>query len=496
MLDTIVRIRLRNRMPRSRTTLVFIGIVLLCQTAALRQIMAQSNYAVCIGKYKGMLQPSAAELADIRKKHAEWLNDGGVIDPKLFNDPRRANLCDTDLMLADLRGADLRGANLTGANLTYANLTSANLNGAHLNGANLTSAHLNGAHLNGADLRGANLTGANLTGADLRGANLTGANLTGAALTYANLTSAALTNTKMGNARLAGANLNGAHLSAANLSGAALTYANLTSAALTNTKMGNARLAGANLTGAYMDFDPDSPPKVLGVHDALNLQLVRFNWQPAGLVKLRSEFKDLGMRTQETQLTYAIRRSELSRTDNGHYVHGWTERTFNTVFFDWTCQYGMSPGRPLLLVADFAALFTVIYALAQCFPRLGGIWLIWDEHRIVETNNETQIVGTEMRKDLPQRLMGFPYDSSAGPRRRGRLLLSVIMLAAYFSLLSALRIGWSGLNFGTWISRMQLREYSLHATRWVRVVSGMQSLTSVYMVALAILTYFGTPFEF
>jgi nitric oxide reductase large subunit len=70
------------------------------------------------------------------------------------------------------------------------------------------------------------------------------------------------------------------------------------------------------------------------------------------------------------------------------------------------------------------------------------------------------------------------------------------MLAAYFSLLSALRIGWSGLNFGTWISRMQLREYSLHATRWVRVASGIQSLISVYMVALAILTYFGTPFEF
>jgi hypothetical protein len=70
------------------------------------------------------------------------------------------------------------------------------------------------------------------------------------------------------------------------------------------------------------------------------------------------------------------------------------------------------------------------------------------------------------------------------------------MLAAYFSLLSALRIGWSGPNFGTWITRIQLREYTLRATGWVRMVSGVQSLISVYLVALAILTYFGTPFEY
>jgi len=43
---------------------------------------------------------------------------------------------------------------------------------------------------------------------------------------------------------------------------------------------------------------------------------------------------------------------------------------------------------------------------------------------------------------------------------------------------------------------MQLREYSLHATGWTRFVSGLQSLISVYLVALAILTYFGNPFEY
>jgi hypothetical protein len=70
------------------------------------------------------------------------------------------------------------------------------------------------------------------------------------------------------------------------------------------------------------------------------------------------------------------------------------------------------------------------------------------------------------------------------------------LLALYFSLISATRIGWRELNVGNWITRIQPREYTLRATGWVRVVSGLQSLASVYLIALAILSYFGTPFEF
>ncbi len=48
---------------------------------------------------------------------------------------------------------------------------------------------------------------------------------------------------------------------------------------------------------------------------------------------------------------------------------------------------------------------------------------------------------------------------------------------------------------GSWIGRMQTREYALRATGWVRVVSGVQSLTSVYLLALWTLVYFVRPLE-
>lgn len=56
-------------------------------------------------------------------------------------------------------------------------------------------------------------------------------------------------------------------------------------------------------------------------------------------------------------------------------------------------------------------------------------------------------------------------------------------------------MGWKELNVGTWMTRLQPREYTIRATGWVRTVSGIQSLMSVYLLALWVLTYFGRPFE-
>ncbi len=71
----------------------------------------------------------------------------------------------------------------------------------------------------------------------------------------------------------------------------------------------------------------------------------------------------------------------------------------------------------------------------------------------------------------------------------------IILYGFYFSILSAFHIGWRDLNVGSWISRIQPREYTLKATGWVRVVSGVQSLISIYLLALWVLTQFGRPFD-
>lgn len=42
--------------------------------------------------------------------------------------------------------------------------------------------------------------------------------------------------------------------------------------------------------------------------------------------------------------------------------------------------------------------------------------------------------------------------------------------------------------------RVTKHEYDLKAVGWARTVSGFQSLLSVYLIALWVLTYFGRPF--
>jgi hypothetical protein len=74
-------------------------------------------------------------------------------------------------------------------------------------------------------------------------------------------------------------------------------------------------------------------------------------------------------------------------------------------------------------------------------------------------------------------------------------LLRVLWVGLQFSLLSAFNLGWREINVGNWITRIQQREYTLRATGWVRSVAGLQSLLSVYMLALWVLSYFGRPFD-
>jgi hypothetical protein len=125
---------------QSRIALLVVGVLLLSQVAAQRQVMGQEH---CTGKYKG-LAPSPAELKEILARHAEWVRDGGTDNPKMANDPRRVNLCEANLASADLTGVNLSGARLDGINLVFARLSKAILLRADLEGGSLLPNRSNG----------------------------------------------------------------------------------------------------------------------------------------------------------------------------------------------------------------------------------------------------------------------------------------------------------------------------------------------------------------
>ena len=67
--------------------------------------------------------------------------------------------------------------------------------------------------------------------------------------------------------------------------------------------------------------------------------------------------------------------------------------------------------------------------------------------------------------------------------------------AMYFSLLSAVNIGFEQFTPGDWIRRLQPRDFSLEAVGWIRFVAGSQALLSVFLLAMWVLTQFGRPFQ-
>ena len=346
-------------------------------------------------------------------------------------------------------------------------------------------------------------TQANLSGADLSGAGLVGTNLSGAYLSEANLSGADLVVAHLSHAKLIGANLSGAYLNRADLNAADLSGAHLTDADLVGTNLSGADLLRADLSAAF--FEPKNLPILEEIAQADGLELMTYFTNPGPLTRLRKQFQDAGYREQERAITYALNRHDgepsalrASVEEKWGSLRGepfeeaaimplrsFIEATFKWVAFDLTCQYGMSPGRPLRIVGVLWLLFSIVYAVFMHRPGKSGIYLVGT--RLWRGKSNTQAIQIRPRSLPAAKWWKIPF---LWLRREWRVLRA----AMFFSLMSAFNIGFRDINFGRWLRLLTRREYDLKAVGWARTVSGFQSLLSVYLIALWVLSYFGRPF--
>lgn len=449
----------------------------------------------CDGPYKGK-KLDRAQLAAILSREGE-----------------RFKLCGASLRGENLSGLDLIGANLSGADLFKADLKLADLRTANLSFANLRLANLSGANLRGANVRAylgeANLSDSDLMGADLSGAGLGRANLSGANLFWANLSGAYLNEANLNNSFLMVAKLIGAHLAGASLNDTDLRGANLNAADLCGADISGARFALADLTGAQVS--PKSGlPDIDGMAHAKGLRLMQMDEGSRQMLSgLREAFKKAGIRHAERDMTYLLK--ELDE-DRAIQEESFLEFGFNRLFFRLTCDYGASPGRPLRILFWMFVFLSLIYLYALTRSGRGALWAVWSPDRVQQAEGQKDPVRLCFSQPFPPdgdgiqgaklpAYLAAPRPSPAAPRGLARIRGAVARffgawrLALYFSLLSAFHFGWRDLNVGNWIARIQPREYVIRATGWVRVVSGLQSLISVYLIALWALSYFGRPFD-
>jgi hypothetical protein len=387
----------------------------------------------------------AFDLHDIRQ-----LRDSG------YRWCRQCDLSRIQLQDADLSGAQLQNADLSGAQLQNADLSGAQLQNADLRYVQLQNAKLLNAQLQDADLSYAQLQNANLVGANLQDANLVGAQLQ--------------------NADLFSAQLNEAHLVDGSVEGAKLDFANLTNAT----------------------YAPASPPPNGHMEGIQGLSTLRVPYDEAtqqarvsGLVLLRELLQKAGLRDLEREATFSIERAKTQ-----YALDRWRERPLRAaeavarlIFFEWPVAYGLDPWRASLILLGLMLLLSFVYVPAigrtgRSQSRRGAIYQIWPNERLIDDGDGTRLA---TYGDMPERLRAH--------RLKAKSLIGQYGYALYFSLLSAFHIGWRELNVGTWLARLQRQEYTLRPLGWPRMVSGLQSLISVYLVAIWALTYFGRPFQ-
>jgi uncharacterized protein YjbI with pentapeptide repeats len=462
-----------------------------------KELAGRFKPQLCESTYKEGSQPTPQELANILERHAEWLSvhAGPLGTQEAQRDHRKANLCGADLRNMQLQGVDLRGANLQQAKLPR-NLVGIKLESAELWGANLSRSILDNARLIGAGTAFANFCGATMRSAELQPTTET---FLVRATMYDTKFFGTLQGVDLCGANLSTINLKGKNILSSFFDGAMLSEIDLSEATLNTVDLSKARLSGVNLRGATLTnvylteafFDlKDKDVEGLQVIGAKGLSSVTF-LSPTAMVTLRKFLKDSGLRSEEKTATSALRKFAL-KTEPVYAQH-----IAKYVLGGWITDYGADPWWSLSILFIGILPFALVYiAVLKIYEQCGnagnrpGIWAIWPADRIDKTEGGESVRVTST--------FFFPkwQACSFGKWWKGSLRWDCLFLAGlYFSILSAFHIGWRELTVGSWITRFQPREYTLRATGFVRFFSGLQSLLSVYLLALWALTYFGRPFE-
>lgn len=312
----------------------------------------------------------------------------------------------------------------------------------------------------------------NFQSTTFKGGDLGGRDFNFAMLRYATFDEVNLAASEIESAIVADATFRRSNLSQVSFRDSDLRHAVFDESVLTE-----ARFDGANLNSAEWDPKPGTLPNMASLASAQNLHGLRYRKTSQQLGELREALYKAGLPDQARQVTFAIERTgrtaQAGSDDLWRKAGGW----LRYAAFEKTVGYGLYPFRPLLLILLLIPLFTPVYVAAVWWRGGGRLWLRRADGAIARDEPSEWRPVTAML-------------SGTWDERAAKSLLH----AFWFAVMCAFRIGYRDVNVGDWITRLQPREFLLGATGWCRTVAGVQSLLSVYLLALTVLCIIGRPF--
>ncbi len=267
---------------------------------------------------------------------------------------------------------------------------------------------------------------------------------------------------------LRGADFRCARLYKGNLSNADLRGANLTGSNLVSTNLAGAQLRNANLYDAR--FEPESLPDPKDIAFAKNLEFMTYIENPASLIQLRQELFNTGFKRQAKLVNEVLHGNDPS----------YAKKCLKKIFFDITCKYGVWWAFPFFYILIAGIISTILYFFAIDNKGQTGIFIVTPFVKRNRMNNSEFYI----RKLSSYRLLGY----------RRNPTWRKVRIALLFSLMSSLRVGFREFSPIEWLRMLQHRDYELIARGWPRRISGVQSVISIYMFVMVILSLFGGGF--
>jgi len=192
-----------------------------------------------------------------------------------------------------------------------------------------------------------------------------------------------------------------------------------------------------DLAGVVFELIPGGIPLIPSFARATNLNQLAYTDPPHTLVELRNGFKEAGMVEQERILTFVLNHGAMEKAwEEG--LLGQIKYLLSFVLFEWTCEWGREPTRPLLLLVRLIFPLALVYMIAATRTKgKGRIWKIWDPDRVDQKRERGRIWKT---RNPDRGNQGFENPTEPHPLSVG--WGKALWIGIYFSFLSAFLVGF------------------------------------------------------
>jgi len=235
------------------------------------------------------------------------------------------------------------------------------------------------------------------------------------------------------------------------LSYAVFDSADLTAAQFLDCNLSNATFKRTNMHKVV--FQPNALPEPKDVANALNLRYLTYQDDPVALMTLKNQFKNAGFLYQAKEVNYAL------RSKNENFVEHWV--------LSKTCDYGLSPFRPLLLWTIVFGISMLYYACCCRFNRVKGCQY--------SASYRTAVISDSVTSQLR--------------------FVNQFRLSFALSLERSLRLGFKEFSPASALKLLLPEGFRIEVHGFPRFVAGLQALLSVMFITLSLLSYFTNFFD-